>query len=221
MSSSRTLFILVYSSVLTLGPGTRGYGQNGGPASNEPRVARTPEEICPLKVGSHIPDVDVATINGMPTNLRDLVQSKPTALVFYRGGWCPHCNRQLAQLHEVEPELLQMGYQIVAVSADRPSKLRESLEKHSVEFILLSDSSMVASRMFGIAFTMTPEKVAKYRKYDMDLEAAAGEKHHMLPVPAVFIVGTDGVVKFSYVNANHQVRLDPDVLLVAAMSALE
>ncbi|MGB6123135.1 MAG: peroxiredoxin-like family protein, partial [Bacteroidota bacterium] len=103
-------------------------------------MAPTPSDICPLNVGSHIPDVNVATVDGSPTNLQDQVRQKPTILVFYRGGWCPYCNSQLQQLHEAEPELVRMGYQILAISADRPSKLRESVDKHSLGFTLLSDS---------------------------------------------------------------------------------
>ncbi|MGB5875528.1 MAG: peroxiredoxin-like family protein [Bacteroidota bacterium] len=184
-------------------------------------MAPTPSDICPLNVGSHIPDVNVATVDGSPTNLRDQVRQKPTILVFYRGGWCPYCNSQLQQLHEAEPELVRMGYQILAISADRPSKLRESVDKHSLGFTLLSDSSMAATRAFGIAFQLDQETVQRYKKYDMDLEEASGKKHHQLPVPAVYIVGTDRLVCFAYAHPNHQVRLDPDVLLAAAKAALK
>jgi peroxiredoxin len=114
-----------------------------------------------------------------------------------------------------------MGYQILAISADRPSKLRESIDKHSLGFTLLSDSSMAATRAFGLAFQLDQETVQKYKKYDMDLEEASGQKHHQLPVPAFYIVGTDRLVYFAYAHPNHRVRLDPDVLLAAAKAALK
>lgn len=221
MAISRALLVFFSLSVLTLGPIALGQSQKGKSAGSEPRVAPTPSDICPLNVGSHIPDVNVATVDGSPTNLRDQVRQKPTILVFYRGGWCPYCNSQLQQLHEAEPELVRMGYQILAISADRPSKLRESVDKHSLGFTLLSDSSMAATRAFGIAFQLDQETVQRYKKYDMDLEEASGKKHHQLPVPAVYIVGTDRLVCFAYAHPNHQVRLDPDVLLAAAKAALK
>ncbi|MGH2569205.1 MAG: hypothetical protein ACRDGA_12785, partial [Bacteroidota bacterium] len=61
----------------------------------------------------------------------------------------------------------------------------------------------------------------RYKTINIDLEDASGESHHLLPVPAVFIVGTDGVIRFSYVNPNYRVRIDPDVLLAAAKAAFE
>ncbi|MGA9575264.1 MAG: hypothetical protein WBS20_15095, partial [Lysobacterales bacterium] len=52
--------------------------------------------------------------------------------------------------------------------------------------------------------------------YGIDLEKASGENHHVLPAPATFIIGTDGVINFAYINPNYKVRLHPDVLLAAA-----
>jgi peroxiredoxin len=213
--------LLLLSMILSLGPAASEHGRKESPGTNEPHVAQKPADICPLKVGSHIPDVDLATIDGTTINLRDRVREKPTVLVFYRGGWCPYCNTQLEQLRGVETTLLQMGYQLLAVSADRPSKLQESRERHSVGFTLLSDSSMAASRAFGLAFQMDQASVQKYLEYDIDLEKASGQEHHQLPVPAVYIVGTDRLVYFAYAHPNHRVRLDPDLLVAAAQSALK
>jgi len=112
--------------------------------------------------------------------------------------------------------LREIGYQIIAISADRPSMLHESLDKHDLGFQLLSDSAMTAAVQFGLAWHMSDSMVEKYTTYGIDLDAASGQPHHVLPVPAVFVVGTDGVVRFQYVNPNHRVRLDSDVLLAAA-----
>jgi len=112
--------------------------------------------------------------------------------------------------------LREIGYQIIAISADRPAMLQESLDKHDLGFQLLSDSSMTAAAEFGLAWQVPESMVEKYITYDIDLEAASGQTHHVLPVPAVFVVGTDGVVRFQYVNPNHRVRLDADILLAAA-----
>jgi hypothetical protein len=48
------------------------------------------------------------------------------------------------------------------------------------------------------------------------VEEASGQKHHMLPVPAVFLVATNGLIQFEYVNPDYKVRLEPELLLAAA-----
>jgi len=127
---------------------------------------------------------------------------------------------QLGELQTVEMELREIGYQIVAISADRPSKLQESIGKQDLGFQVLSDSTMSAAVQFGLAWQMPDDMVEKYTGYGIDLEAASGQPHHVLPVPAVFVVGTDGVVRYQYVNPNHRVRLDGSVLLAAARSEM-
>ncbi len=99
--------------------------------------------------------------------------------------------------------------------------LQESLGKHDLGFELLSDSTMTAAVQFGLAWRMPENMVEKYLTYGIDLDAASGQSHHVLPVPAVFVVGTDGVVRFQYVNPNHRVRLDGDILLAAARAQME
>jgi peroxiredoxin len=127
----------------------------------------------------------------------------------------------LVQLQSIEPKLTEMGYQLIAISADRPEKMRESINKHHLKYTLLSDSKMTGAMTLGIAFRVDDETLQRYKEHGIDLEDASGESHHMLPVPAAFVLGTDGVVQFEYINPHYQVRVDPDVLLAAAKAALK
>lgn len=114
-----------------------------------------------------------------------------------------------------------MGYQIIAISPDRPEKLKESILKHNLNYTVLSDSPMESAKAFGIAYKVDKETVANLNKFGIDLEDASGKKHNYLPVPAVFVIGVDGVIKFTYVNSDYKVRIDTDVLLSAAKAALK
>lgn len=122
----------------------------------------------------------------------------------------------MGQLQEIEQDLKDLGYQIIGVSADRPEKLSESVDRHQLTYTLLSDTKALSAKAFGIAYKLDEEKVAIYKSHDMDIEAASGERHHILPVPAVFVIGTDGIIKFEYVNPDHRIRLKPEVLFYAA-----
>ena len=80
---------------------------------------------------------------------------------------------------------------------------------------------MIAAKALGIAFRVDDATVNKYKTaYGIDLEADSGQKHHLLPVPSVFLVGRDGIIQFSYVNPNYKVRIDPAVLLEAAKAVI-
>jgi len=182
---------------------------------------RAEPQIEHLDVGDVIPAGEVRTDTGETVALIDLVIGKPTVLIFYRGGWCPYCNRHLAGLAEVAPNLEKAGFQLLAISPDRPEKLRAKPDLGKLPYTLLSDSSMSLCRSFGIASKVDDAMVVKYRdSYGIDLEGDSGETHHLLPHPAVFIVDGDGTIRFAHVDPNYKVRLDPEVILKSAQAVL-
>lgn len=122
----------------------------------------------------------------------------------------------MGQLRAIESQIDDYGFQILGISPDQPAKLRETMAKHRMKFHLLSDSKMAASRAFGIAYSVDDPTLRLLAQHGIDLEAASGEKHHELPVPAVFIVDAGGVVQFEYINPDYSVRLHPEVLLAVA-----
>ena len=185
------------------------------------RVATSADTIQPILVGSQVPDVMVGAVEDDDVSLREAVRGKPTVLIFYRGGWCPYCNAQLSGLVVAEQELVGMGYQVLAISADSPETLKTAGAGKVGSHTLLSDCTTKAAQAFGIAFKVEEQLVSLYKNdYGIDLEAASGETHHILPVPAVFLTGADGKISFSYANPDYKVRLSPSILLAAAKAAL-
>lgn len=179
--------------------------------------AERAEDVKPLEVGASIPAVTVRSVSGQEVSLQSAVAGKPTLLIFYRGGWCPYCNTQLGSLSEIESELSSLGVQILALSPDKSEKLSTSLEKNKLSYTLLSDSKASAMEAFGIAFKVEDSLVEKYKtEYKIDIEADSGETHHLLPVPAAFLFGTDGKLKYRYFNADYKVRVSSKELLEEA-----
>lgn len=175
------------------------------------------EKTVPLKVGDRVPNASIQTESGLKVNLKELIFGKPTVLIFYRGGWCPYCNLHLGELSKIEPDLITLGYQIYAISPDEPEKLKEHKKKGGFTYTLLSDSKMEGAREFGLAFKVDGETVTKYKnEYNIDLEAASGETHHLLPVPSAYVISADGVIRFSYSDPDYKVRVNPQELLTAA-----
>ena len=78
-------------------------------------VPDSPTEVHPILVNSIIPDVSVKTIEGTTTALKEIIAEQPTVLIFYRGGWCPYCSRHMAELQKIESQIVDIGYQILAI----------------------------------------------------------------------------------------------------------
>jgi len=179
-------------------------------------IAEVAEDVTPLLVGTTVPNVTVRTADGSPMSLSALLMEKPSVIVFYRGGWCPYCSRQLAELKDIEQDLVDEGYQIIAISPETPEKLQS--QKLETEFAaqLISDASLNAIRAFGVGFYV-PDDTRNLYKDRMQVELSADSSNRaVLPAPAIFITDTQGLVQFSYVNPNFRVRPSKELVLSAA-----
>jgi peroxiredoxin len=172
------------------------------------QVASTPTEICPLLIGEKIPSATLLSVDGKPVSTESLF-SRPTVLVFYRGGWCPYCNKHLAALGAMETDMLNMGYQLVAVSPDAPEALRSTISKGKLTYQLLSDKEGAFTQAMGLAF----KAPANYG--DLLKKSSDGGNPGILPVPAVYIVNTKSEVDFMYVNPDYKKRLGEGLLKAA------
>jgi peroxiredoxin len=183
--------------------------------------AAGPTAIHPVLIGTEVPNVTLFTPDGQPSSLRAALDQKPTVLVIYRGNWCVYCQRQLADLQKIEPDLLGLGYQIIAVSPDPPAELKKTIQGRQLNYHLLSDYQMNAARLLGLAYYVDDAMRRDLERYGVDLQNLTGQPEWMLPVPAVFLVSADGRIRWEYVNPDYKERVPPEVLLAAARALAE
>lgn len=184
-------------------------------------IAESAEDVTPLLNGQNVPSATLRTATGAPVSLQAMIMQKPSIILFYRGGWCPYCSRQLAELKDIEQELIDLGYQVLAISPESPSRLQE--QKLETEFAvqLLSDESLEAIKGFGIGFYVPMETKNTYKsKWNIQLTDEAGSDRAVLPAPSIFITDKTGLIKFNYVNPNFKVRPSAELLLQAAKLSL-
>jgi peroxiredoxin len=177
-------------------------------------------EAKPIAPGRPVPAVVVQTADGAPFDLATTA-GRPTLLLFYRGGWCPYCTQHLAQLQEIEPDLVKLGYQILAVSPEPAASLAGIAEKHRLTHRLLSDRTGAAAQALGLAFRVDADTQKKYAGYGIPLQPIPGEPEaRWLPVPAAILIGPDGVIRFVYTNPDYKTRIDTVQILIEARRAL-
>jgi peroxiredoxin len=190
-------------------------------AFDRTQVVDDAANVSPLLIGQSAPNTTLQTVDGAPVSFKALTLEKPTVVIFYRGGWCPYCNRQLAGLKDIEGQLDAMGYQILAISPKTPAQLQSQKLQEKFTVRLLSDSALDTIKGFGIAFYVDEQTTSKYKtSWDIDLNQQDTSGKAVLPAPAVFILDTKGKVKFSFVNPDFKERLSPELLLSAAKLVL-
>lgn len=169
-------------------------------------------DVSPLLIGEKIPNITLKSVDNVDVSVESLFKKKKTVLVFYRGGWCPYCNLHLSSLVEAEAVLLDLGYQIVAVSPDAPKNLKVTLEKDKVNYVLLSDSKGELAKAMGIAF-QAPDNYKTILSKGSD-----GINSSLLPVPSVFIVTLNSEIEFEHIAPDYKHRISNELLVAAAKS---
>jgi peroxiredoxin len=174
------------------------------------------ELVQPLLAGMKAPDFSVRDVEGSGIEFGADAMDRPVVITFFRGGWCPYCNLHLAELRKAEKQLAEMGFDIWFISIDRPELLLDSLDNPETGYTVYSDADLDATRAFGLAFKVDEATITRYLGHDIDLKEISGRDHEVLPAPATYIIGSDGIINFAYINPNYKLRLHPDVLLAAA-----
>lgn len=172
------------------------------------QVPKNAEDICPLLMGESIPKATLQNSEGKQIELGKLLSNKPTVLVFYRGGWCPYCNVQLSGLVKIEKDILDLGYQIIAISPDDYRNLQTAESKDSIKYTLLSDPDTKFIQQMGIGF-----KTPLMLKGFIATKGQKGKTSEIMPVPTVMIVDEKGKILFEYINPNYKERISGEMLL--------
>jgi peroxiredoxin len=189
-----------------------------------PKLAERAEAVTPVLIGSALPDVQLADSKAGKVKLAALLDraaaGKPAVLVFYRGGWCPYCNLHLQELRKIVAPMKAKGVPLIAISPDQPAELFKTIQKAELDYTLLSDAKAELIQALGIGFTVDADTRKKYAEYGIDLNKASGEKHFILPAPAVFVISADRKIAFSYVNPDYSTRLSGNVVMAMVDAAL-
>ncbi|RDI50023.1 peroxiredoxin-like family protein [Nocardia mexicana] len=164
-----------------------------------------------LAIGDLAPDFTLTDHRGERFALTDALRDGPVVLSFYRGGWCPYCNVQLHTLQTALPQLRTHGARLVAVSPDSPDDSLTTAERNGLEFEVLSDPGNHVARAYGLLFTVPADVRDIYRTAGADLDAANPE----LPIPATYVVGTDGRILYAHVDGDYRNRAEADDILKA------
>ncbi|HVI45165.1 MAG TPA: peroxiredoxin-like family protein [Chitinophaga sp.] len=162
--------------------------------------------------GAMAPDFMAKDQHGKTISLKDQLMKGPVVLVFYRGQWCPYCNKALKQLEDSLPMIKAKGAGVIAVSPEVPENVNKTVKKTGATYPVLFDDGMKIMKQYDVAYDVDPKTIEKYKGYGIDFNTANGSNGAHLPVPAVFVINKKGVVTYRH--------FDPDYKNRAAVSTI-
>jgi peroxiredoxin len=147
------------------------------------------ENMNEVQVGHPAPDFVARDLSGNDVRLSTLTGGRKALLLFYRGGWCPFCNEQLAAIAADYQSFKELNATVVAVSGEEVEKGKGLLQKLRLPFVLLSDTSFDAIDRYGVRAAAPSET----------MRASGITK---LPKPSAFVIDGAGIVRYRYVGKN-------------------
>ena len=169
-----------------------------------------------IKIGKKAPNFKLPDPIGNSISLSNLLNEGPLIITFYRGSWCPYCNLQLRALQNKISDIKKLGATLVAISPEVPDSSITKNEISEMEFIVLSDQDAKVASQYGVAWEV-PEFLLEHMRIDrnLDLKKINNGNSSVLPIPATFLLGIDGIVKWNYVNVDYRTRSEPDEIIEA------
>jgi len=172
------------------------------------------EDVKGLTVGSKVENFSALSQDGETFKLEEALKEGPLVVVFYRGQWCPYCNRHLSALNENLQAIESKGAQLIAISPEKQEMLMKSAEKTGASFSLLTDQDFKIAEAFELAFLPSSGTRLKYNTIlGADLDEAQTDDSERLPVPATYIIGQDGTVLWHHFDRDYSQRASPEEIL--------
>jgi peroxiredoxin len=159
--------------------------------------------------------------NGKLVGLSDILRKGPAAIFFQRGHWCPYCRLNAIGIAEVEREIAELGGQAVAIVPERRRFTTALKNEAEASFPFLTDMDNGYALSLNLAIWVGTEMETLIAGAGWDVPSYQGNPAWILPIPATFIVDTDGIITARYLDPDYRQRMEIEDLLVALKRARE
>ena len=171
-------------------------------------------------VGDVAPEGDLIGLDGARTRLSNAWSDGPAVVTFYRGGWCPYCNLTLKALQASLNEIQDAGATLVAIAPEIDAKAAETSSKNNLTFTVLTDPGNAVAKEFGIVFPLAEVILPIYRDR-LQLAKYNGNEDYELPLAATYVIDSEGVIRWAFLDADYKKRADPEDIAAAVRSLTE
>ena len=148
-------------------------------------------------------------------SLDQLLNHGPVAVTFHRGHWCPYCRININALAQAHKVIAAEGGQIVAIMPDRQKFVADFKSQSNVPFPILTDMDNGYAMSLNLTIWVGAE-MQQMMEGRQDLPTFQGNNSWMLPIPATFVVGRDGIIKARFMDPDYR----KPMVIVSVLTAL-
>ena len=169
------------------------------------------------KPGEPMPGFVLPDENGDRVSLDDLLDEGPVAITFHRGHWCPYCRININALAQAQKELAKGEGRIIGIMPDLQKFVAELKKQSNVPFPILSDMDNGYALSLNLTVWVGAE-LQRMLEDRVNMPAFQGNSSWMLPIPATFVVGRDGLIIARFIDPDYRKRMTISDMLAAMRS---
>jgi len=167
------------------------------------------------KVGEQLPSFTLTNQLDEQISLESLTAKGPVIVTFYRGGWCPYCNLELAAYQQALSEIEAAGATLVAITPELPDASLSTAEKNALKYQVLSDVDATYANELNLVFSLPEELRPIYLSFGIDIEKHNGPGQYGLPLAATYVLDQSGKITSAFVDADYTKRQEPSEVVAA------
>jgi peroxiredoxin len=166
-----------------------------------------------LQLNDKAPDFSAKDQHSKLITLSAELKKGAVVMVFYRGQWCPYCNRQLKGLQDSLSFIKEKGAILIAVSPEKPENISKTVEKTKASYSVLFDDGLKIMKSYDVIYNVDSSTVEKYKKNGIDFYDVNGGNGATLPVPTVYIINKEGIIVFKHFDPDYRKRVTVQEIL--------
>jgi peroxiredoxin len=155
---------------------------------------------------------------GRLVSLPFLLEQGPLAVMFFRGHWCPYCRLNVRAVIEAMDRVKAAGGHVVAIMPETQAFTGKFKSDSGAPFAVLTDLDNGYALSLNLAIWLGSE-IQKLLSPMQDMPSFHGNDGWVLPIPATFVVGRDGIVKTRFIDPDFRKRMAIDDLIAALKMA--
>jgi peroxiredoxin len=170
-------------------------------------------------VGEEMPPFLLPAQSGRLVHLDQLLAEGAVVISFNRGHWCPFCKIELRTIASYHAEIAAHGGRVVSILPDRQQFLGKLDADTGGKLLILTDIDNGYALSLGLVIWLGDRLKELMKGRGLHLDQIQGNDGWFLPVPATFVVASDGTVVARKVDPDFRLRMEVDEILEALRAA--
>lgn len=171
-------------------------------------------------VGDIMPAFALPDSKGQVHKLGEILAKGPLVISFNRGHWCPYCTVELNALKQGLSRIAATGAQVVSIMPDMPEYIAKVADDIGGAFPVLSDANNGYALSLDLVMWLGEEIRSLDHASDFSLQISQHNNAYFVPIPATFVVASNGKVGARFLDPDFRNRMEIDDIIAALQKAL-